>query len=407
MSDAPVTVAIPTWLGRGHLQNCLDALRAQRFSLTGCEVLVFDNGADRRLPHWLARSHPGVRLLGGNGNLGFAAACNRMANAASAKIVVFLNDDTRPEPDWLGELYEAIRTAPHDVTAVSGVMLDWQGVRVDFAEGVVTFDGHGLQCGHGSPVADVRLPAPGSELPFACGGNMAVRRDRFLEVGGFDESFFAYLEDVDLGWRLWQRGHRVTAAPAAIVRHRMAGSSGRLGNHHRARLFELNAFRVACKNYEEELWQHIEPLVVTTLASRALHLLRGHQGGAAPESRWQRRTSLATLGRALQQATGALGGRLVRLYPWPLLWVSDERAIAQLEILEQALGDPTLRAGRQQVQAQRVRPDAEIFARFPRYIVPTYPGDEALFATQGMRARLPEELAAREVTLDQLYAGLK
>ena len=89
-------------------------------------------------------------------------------------------------------------------------------------------------------MADIDLPGDGAPLPFACGGNMAVRRADWEEVGGFDRDLFAYFEDVDLGWRLWAVGREVAAAPAAVARHRGAQTSAGLGEFRRGVLFERN-----------------------------------------------------------------------------------------------------------------------------------------------------------------------
>src|SRR5438045_745500 len=85
---------------------------------------------------------------------------------------------------------------------------------------------------------------PGSaERPtlFACGGAMAVRRDVYLDCGGFDETYFAFFEDVDLGWRLWVLGYEVLLAPQAIAYHRGHATGSRIPAHQRRVLYERNA----------------------------------------------------------------------------------------------------------------------------------------------------------------------
>ena len=89
---------------------------------------------------------------------------------------------------------------------------------------------------------------------FACGGNLLVRRRSFLAVGGFDDEYFAYYEDVDLGWRLWAAGWRVLFEPRAVARHRSNASSDRLGLYRRGFLFERNALCTAYKNLDDEMF---------------------------------------------------------------------------------------------------------------------------------------------------------
>ena len=166
------------------------------------------------------------------------------------------------------------------MAAVSGRIVDWSGERLDFARGLMTFDGHAFQQDFGRPLAEVELPAAGAELLFACGGNMIVRRDSFLAAGGFDESYFAYLEDVDLGWRLWSGGERILFAPEAVVHHRSMATSQLLGAFHRGFLFERNAFLTAYKNYEAGLWEELMPAVLLTLIHRTQTLMvQNNPGG--------------------------------------------------------------------------------------------------------------------------------
>src|SRR5438067_13861978 len=97
-------------------------------------------------------------------------------------------------------------------------MIDWAGKKIDFQAGSLNVHGFGFQRSYGLPVDQQNLQH--RQLLFACGGSMLVQRDVFLAVGGFDPDYFAFFEDVDLGWRLWLLGYRVTRAPTAITYHR-------------------------------------------------------------------------------------------------------------------------------------------------------------------------------------------
>src|SRR6185295_3288268 len=116
------------------------------------------------------------------------------------------------------------------------LLTDWEGERLDCARGVMTFDGHAFQLGRGRPLATAPLPPAGAELFCPSGGNMLIRRDAFLDAGGFDEDYFAYYDDVDLGWRLWSGGRRVLYAPEAVAVHRGGATENRLGVHNRTTL---------------------------------------------------------------------------------------------------------------------------------------------------------------------------
>ncbi|MEM8930773.1 MAG: glycosyltransferase family 2 protein, partial [Acidobacteriota bacterium] len=275
-----VSVAILSWNGRHHLEHCLPALAAQHDPGVAWDILVLDNGSVDGTAEWLAEEHADVRLMRSDVNLGFCAGNNRLVEAATGDAIVLLNNDTRPTERWLAALVDAYRSAPDDVAAVSGQIVDWQGERLDFGRGLLTFDGHAFQWHYGRPLAEADIPSAGTELPFACGGNMIIDRAEYLDSGGFDPSYFAYLEDVDLGWRLWIRGRRIVFAPDAVVHHRSMATSQLLGNANRGFLFERNAFATVYKNLDDDLWPKLMPAVWLTLVHRTQTLLvQNNPGG--------------------------------------------------------------------------------------------------------------------------------
>ncbi|MEM7355538.1 MAG: glycosyltransferase, partial [Acidobacteriota bacterium] len=167
MSRRKVSVAILSWNGRQHLEICLPALREQDDPGYEFEVLVLDNGSGDGTGAWVREHHPEVRLIESPVNLGFCAGNNRLVEEAEGDLIVFLNNDTRPQPQWLGSLIQALAQAPDDVAAVSGQIVDWSGERLDFARGLLTFDGHAFQQDFGRSLGEVDVPAVGTELLFA------------------------------------------------------------------------------------------------------------------------------------------------------------------------------------------------------------------------------------------------
>ena len=437
MTIRRVVVAIPSWNGRAHLEICLAALRDQEDPGIPWEVQVYDNASRDGTAEWLAEEHPRVRCLASPVNRGFARALNEVVERASgADAVAFLNNDTRPRPDWIRELVKALSDAPEDVAAVGGQIVDWEGERLDFGRGLVTFDGHALQLDYRRPLGEARVPADGEEIAFACGGNLLIRRDVFREVGGFDEDFFAYYEDVDLGWRLWSAGHRILAAPRATVHHRSGATSELLGLFNRGFLFERNAFWTAYKNYDDEHLRLWLPAILCTFLHRTQTLLvqnnprgelltldpyagwiadteRSEPGGdegsmPAPMPAAKRRgpwRRLRDVGwrEALRRLRRKVGLRIAGAEARSAPILTDPRTIAQLRAATRILGTlGDLDAKRRRVQALRRRPDREILERFPPHIVPTYPGDERLFADPGFRALLPAESPRVEAELAEI-----
>jgi hypothetical protein len=264
-SRPSATVAIVNWNGRHLLAECLPSVAALDYPGAPVEIVVVDNGSSDGSREWLEREWPAVRVVGHPDNRGFAAAANDAAEAATGEVVAFLNNDCRVDPAWLRHLVDALRGG--DAAAAGSCMLDWDGTRIDFAGAAMNFHGHGSNRGYGRPyVGGATAPDPEPAL-FACGGAMAVERDRFLAAGGFDGAYFAYFEDVDLGWRLWVLGERVLYVPAALAYHRHRGSG--MDPARWRFLLERNALATLYKNYDEA------NLAVVLPAARALLTARG------------------------------------------------------------------------------------------------------------------------------------
>jgi GT2 family glycosyltransferase len=422
-----LSILVASWNGRKHLEDCLAAVAAQRDPGCAWELLLLDNGSRDGTAEWVRAQHPWVRLVESPANLGFAAGNNRLAALAEGDALVLLNNDTRPEPDWLAALADAAAAAAPDVAAISGRLVDWEGGRLDFGYGVRTFDGHAFQLDFRRPLKTARMPASGEELPFACGANLLVRRRSFLEAGGFDPSYFAYLEDVDLGWRLWAGGERIEACREAVVRHRSAATSDRVGSFVRGALFERNALLNAYKNFDDELWPKLAPAILLTFLARletivvagnpgAAELLRRdpftgsivHRGASDADagqldSSWLGKLRRYGPAEFLRRAWGRIARRLRRVAAGGGFELSHPQALAHLRAMSLflALLDDTA-AARGVARQRRRRSDRELCERFPLYLVPTYLGDEALFASPGFASLLPESPVLARASLAEV-----
>jgi len=217
------TAVVPAWNGRRWLPGLLASIDAQHRPFD--EVVVVDNGSSDGTPDWLASTRPDVVLVRLDRNTGFAAAANRGIAAAGGEAVALLNTDVELEADW----HHRLRARLDDDPGLAGVAskmvrLDEPGV-IDDAGDRLRRDGVCEQRGHGRP-DDGRFDVAG-EVFAACAGAALYRRAAVLGVGGFDERFFSYLEDVDLGLRLRLAGWRCGYEPA-VARHAGGGSSGQL-----------------------------------------------------------------------------------------------------------------------------------------------------------------------------------
>jgi GT2 family glycosyltransferase len=217
--SAPAVV-IPNWNGARWLPACLDSLAAQ--TLQPSEVIVVDNGSSDDSVE-IARSR-GAHVVELGRNTGFAVAANRGIEAASASAVALVNTDVELEPDWLERMAAALDAS--GVASVACKMLDLRDRgQVYDAGDILRRDGACEQRGRFRR-DDGRFDEPG-EVFAPCAGAALYRRDAVLSVGGFDERFFAYLEDVDLGLRLRLAGFGCRYEPA-VAYHASEGSSGAL-----------------------------------------------------------------------------------------------------------------------------------------------------------------------------------
>jgi GT2 family glycosyltransferase len=219
-----VTVIIVNWNCGDLLRRCLSDLLRQ--TVPPERILVMDNGSSDGSAEMVA-GLPGVtvRMLGAN--LGFAAGNNRAFAECDTEFVALLNPDAFPEPDWLEKLLAAARAYPDAAAFGSRQMAEEMDGVVDGLGDVYHFSGLVWRRGHGRSLEPSDLVS--CEIFSPCAGAALYRRAALAEVGGFDEDFFCYVEDVDLGFRLRLTGYRSLYVPDAVVHH--VGSATTGGQH--------------------------------------------------------------------------------------------------------------------------------------------------------------------------------
>ena len=208
-----VSIVIPNWNQSALLAATLRTLRAQTWQ--DFEVIVVDNGSADDSRYMVARDFPETRLIALPENVGFARATNIGLKASKAELLVCLNNDVECEPAWLAALVRAIDARP-EAGSVASLMLDAK------RPGIIDAAGDAMSLvawnvGHGE--ADGPRFREPREILSACAGAAIYRRGVFEAIGWFDENFFAWFEDVDLGIRAQLAGFRCWYEPAAVVRH--------------------------------------------------------------------------------------------------------------------------------------------------------------------------------------------
>jgi GT2 family glycosyltransferase len=397
LSWPSVAVIVLNWNGKAYLSDCLTSLRQQTYP-GPWQVVLVDNGSTDGSEALVRRDFPEVRVIRSPVNLGFAAGNNLAARQLDTDLVALLNNDTRADPNWLAELVAAVTSAP-DVAAAGGKILSWDGRRSDFLGGGVTLTGFGVQLGFGEPATEGGAER---DVLFACGGSMIVKRKPYLEVGGLDDDYFLYYEDVDLGWRLWIAGYRVRYAPRSVVFHRHGGSRSWNADQ-LAFLYERNALYTIYKNYDDGHLARVLPAALLLAAKRAALVTgvdrrrfvlsstpesRPAVGDAAIRRNWstlrdslRRRGVPATADRIAARLRGRIGSRWrqMRVQLGQRVAGREESVmvpssvISRLAALEVFGSDlPALQIKRLAIQGLRRRSDEEILPLFEVPFEPSF-----------------------------------
>jgi GT2 family glycosyltransferase len=216
------SILILTWNDARYLPACLESLAAQTF--TDFEVLLLDNGSTTPIPQDLLTQYSTLRLSlqRSETNLGFAGGNNLLAGQALGQYLALLNADAFPSPGWLESLHEASLRFANTFFASRLLKAD-DPQQLDGEWNIYHASGMAWRRNHDQPLSRAskrEQPAWG-----ACAAAGVYPREAFLAVGGFDEDFFAYMEDIDLDFRLRLQGVQCVYLPQAVVRHVGSGST--------------------------------------------------------------------------------------------------------------------------------------------------------------------------------------
>ena len=237
-----VSIVIPNYNGKHFLEDCLTSVFAQ--DIQDQEVIVVDNGSTDGSQEYLD-TYPGVRVLKLDKNYGFCGAVNAGIKAAESEYVILLNNDTEVDKNFAKELLNAIQ-ADEKIFSCSSKMVQFQDrTLMDDAGDYYCALGWAFGRGKGGSVENYTESV---DVFAACAGAAIYRKKMLESLGYFDENHFAYLEDIDLGYRARIQGYRNVYAPKAIVYHVGSGFSGSAHNAFKVKLSSRNSVYLAYKN---------------------------------------------------------------------------------------------------------------------------------------------------------------
>jgi GT2 family glycosyltransferase/glycosyltransferase involved in cell wall biosynthesis len=262
-----VSVIVVNYRGAEDTVTCLRAVRDELdWPTEALELICVDNASGDGSAQRIAAAVPQARLIHSATNTGFAGGCNLGVSKATGSIVAFLNNDARPHRAWVRAAVKALSEST-DVAAVASKVLDWDGERIDYVDGGLTWYGMGYKPHVGKP--DDGAHDTARDVLFGTGAALLVRREIFERLGGFDERFFMFCEDVDLGWRLNLRGYRVRYEPQSIAYHRHHASLRGADPARETYLLERNALAALYKNVSDETLATVLPAALALAVRRA------------------------------------------------------------------------------------------------------------------------------------------
>lgn len=322
MSGRSTALIIPNWNGAGRLSRCLQSVAALRGADT--EIIVVDNGSSDGSPEVGLRA--GARVIRLPENLGFARAVNRGIAESGGEFVALVNNDVELDAGWLTALLDALDRHPECGMATGRTLLYGNRRLIDGAGDALSLGFAAARLGHGSP--DGPFYEQERRVLAVSGAACLIRRAVFAQVGGFEELFFAYLEDIDFCLRAQLAGFQAIYVPEAIAFHEGSASTGGAPRLHAnvVRLMTAHQLLLAARYARGKAWRVVVPRTIWAQLLWGVRMcLRGRAGA------WLRGLLLA---RKLWR----------RMRSWPLPAGASPRRLVEL-----------LRASESQIHADRAR----------------------------------------------------
>jgi len=262
VSNPKVSIIIPHWNGIEILSECLDSLTQTEYS--NKEIIVVDNASTDGSSDWVNINYPSVKLIENDQNYGYAGGCNRGANVATGDYLTFLNNDTIQDPKWIDPLVDFLNLNPNVAAVQPKILNFFDQAKFDYAGGA----GGWLDI-LGYPFARGRVFLEQEQdmgqydkirpIFWASGTALMVRKSDFESANGFDETFFAHQEEIDLCWKFRLMGKETWAVPDAIIYHKNAVTLP-MFSRQKQYLNHRNSLLMVLCNYSLPLTLYITPI---------------------------------------------------------------------------------------------------------------------------------------------------
>ena len=344
MNQPKVSVVLVNYRGVDDTLNAIASLKNCDWNQSNLEIIVVDNASGDDSLAKLEKLKNEIKIVKSEQNLGFAGGVNLGVKNSTGEIIALLNNDAKADVNWISSAVSKINSEK-DIAAIACKVVSWDGTKVDFVDGSLTWYGMGYKREADKPVDQVIDYE--RDVLFATGSAMFIKKAIFEEVGGFDENFFMFYEDVDLGWRLNLFGYKVKYVPASIAFHKHHASIEKFGQYHEHYLLERNALLSIYKNYEAMNIDKVLPAAMALSVRRSLS--RGDLDSQILELTNKNIDSLdsVTTNKAALTGTFAIDSFISLL--------------------------PQTQIARDFIQAKRRKTDAELLALFREAMEPAYP----------------------------------
>jgi GT2 family glycosyltransferase len=294
MRKRNVAVLIINWNSSNILQRCLECIINQKSTMP--EIFVLDNGSDDVIPEEFYSKFPSVRFYKGGKNIGFAAGNNLLFQKTKGyEWIALVNPDAFLEADWLSKMLSAAMANPEYTFFASRLVQAANHEILDGDGDTMHISGLAWREGHGQTISQDTVEP--REVFSPCAAAALYRRDAFESAGGFDEDFFCYFEDVDLGFRLRLAGHHCLLVPDAVAYHVGSATTGTRHGDFAVYHGHRNLVWTYVKNMPGTLFWLILPMhVVLNLITIAWFSLYG-QGMVILRAKWDALRSIPRMWR--------------------------------------------------------------------------------------------------------------